>query len=430
MKHRQLLLAVSALLLGGCGIFGELDWGALIGTLKITYNLNGGGGAVPLDSNTYSKGTRVTAQSAPANGSPPTGAASFYGWSTTADGYGEFHPANSGFTIMKDTTLYALWQGDGTNANYPKLGSTKDDLKAIDRNDHFALVSDVNDMDDVIQPSSYSRFSGTFDGRGHTVTLDIHKTGDVKPRHIGLFDALFDYAEIKNLHVTGTITVEDTNTSPGSTISVGGIAGMSGMDTITMKNCMANVNITVKSSAVRQFVGALAGGADGFMAAHCYTSGTITTTNNFLQSGGGLHGAGGIAGVFGSRIGVVPGQIENMVSLTDITSVTTGHEANSGRVDAHRLFGGVNPGATNGATFTNNYGLGIVSRTDKYGPVTTTYPNIDFDGLDVTQADIEKEAWWRTTAGWESVWGGDKPTPDKPWVWDVAAKRPRLHKFD
>jgi hypothetical protein len=328
-------------------------------------------------------------------------------------------------TITRDTTLYALWNGDGRSPEHPKLASTKEDLLNIGEEDNIALVSEVDGMDGVILPSEQTPFLGTFDGRGHTVTLNINQTtwSDYFT-YIGLFGTIRNNAVIQNVHVRGSITV---NFSIGPTsIFVGGIVGASVNATITLKNCASSVNITVTVSPFL-FVGV--GGLTGYVgygitAEHCYTSGTITTTYPGPTEGT-LHFTGGIAGIINGGDGV----ILNNVSLCNIVQTDT-RPYSSDAQGVRRIIGGTNIADMTIPT-TGSYALGTITMTANGVDVLSQQPaNADWDGIPAAAADVDSETWWRTTAGWETVWGGESPTTEKPWVWDAAAKRPKLHTFN
>ena len=415
-------MVLPLVLASGCGIFGELDWGIRLKPgIKLTYDINGGGGTAPQDTTNYNTGDRLTVQAGPEDGVPPSGAVDFYGWSTTADGYGTFYPAGAAFTITKNTTLYALWQGDGTDTDRPKLGSTKDDLLAMGSGDNFALVSDVDNMDEPIPAILYR---GAFDGRGHTVTLNINKSGTISPNQIGLFRVVTTTAVIKNVHVTGSITIDNSGWTP---LWVGGVVADSLYGTITLKNCMSSVNITVATTGAQSRLGGLVGGSgEGVSVEHCYYSGDISFT--FTGGSTGYRFAGGIAGTIGET-NPVAGTVSNTVSLSNITwSETVAYDAAERGV--RRITGGVPYSLpTANFVFANNYGLGTMTMRSGGSPAPQAVKPA-FEGDTVTMADIEDEAWWRETAGWESVWGGENPAPDKPWEWDAVNKRPKLHVFD
>lgn len=79
---------------------------------NVVYNGNGSdGGSVPVDSSDYAYRDTVTV---PGNSGALTFAGrSFIGWNTRADGTGMFYSAGDSFSIMQDTTLYAVWEVSG-----------------------------------------------------------------------------------------------------------------------------------------------------------------------------------------------------------------------------------------------------------------------------------------------------------------------------
>lgn len=94
-------------------------------------------------------------------------------------------------------------------------------------------------------------FSGTFDGNGYTITLDMEPKGS----SIGLFRYLDESATVKNLHVSGRIT------PIGSANAVGGIVGTNGG---VVENCAFNGTVSGKDSigglvGVNQLTGIVTG---------------------------------------------------------------------------------------------------------------------------------------------------------------------------
>ena len=415
------LVLLPILFTGGCdvdfsGLYGQIEQVLVLGNLRVVYELNdGGAGDPPVDEERYSRGSQVITLDAP-EVDPPTGTTGFYGWSTSPDGYGRFYQAGTAFTITQNTTLHALWQGDGTVAAYPKLVSTTAELAAIGATEHIALMADVT----MTAPVTISTFKGTLDGRNHTVTLNITTVPSARS---GLFLQLGDassLAVVKNVHVTGSILVESTTSSR----DIGGIAGLGSNATIT--NCVSSVIISA-SNAQRLFVGGIVGLAfgNGMTITNCYVSGSITTN---VIGGTGNHAAGGIVGEIGLAAPIAV-TIQKTVSLADITWADYRSYTNT-KHGVRRIVGLKNDAATVTGTIGDNYALGTISMTDNVGPVNSQALNADYDGTAIDPAsDVDTEDWWRQTAGWGNVWGGDNPTADAPWVWDAASNRPKLHTF-
>ena len=93
----------------------EIDWFQFTtGILRVTYNLNGGEGVVPVDGKLYASGDKFTALP----GKDMTRENYFFrGWRTGATS-GNQRDAGKSFTITANTTLYAWWQATtGTPAN-------------------------------------------------------------------------------------------------------------------------------------------------------------------------------------------------------------------------------------------------------------------------------------------------------------------------
>jgi hypothetical protein len=415
-------LALAVLLGGGCTPGENEDSAVHPQVIQVIYDLNGGTGTAPVDPNSYSAGNTVTTLDGAGLTAPVD--TTFYGWSTSADGYGHVYAAGAAFTITGNTTLYALWNGDGTNALYPKLISTKAELTALTQHDHAALIADISGVDTVI-PGPDTVFEGTFDGRGHTVTVNLTSAaGNV---FFGLFRTIYGNAVVKNLHVTGAINLNVTG-SDSRNFYAGGIAGAS-MGAAKLRNCVSTVNLTVNAVGSPLQVGGLVGAAaTGIDASYCNFSGTIHSTSPNSRSGD-YHNAGGIVGG-ASLSSNIPVNISRTVSLYDITWENSARAYAASNDGARGIMGGLGGGTLSG-TISDNYALGRITMRDKNGDVTTQSDQASWDGTTIDPAsDVDSETWWRTTAGWETVWGGDNPTTDKPWVWDAVAKRPKLHKFD
>lgn len=115
---------------------------------------------------------------------------------------------------------------------------------------------------DIIVTEPYaSDFSGTFDGDGHTVTLDITASTD----NVGLFSKLAGGAVVKNVKVNGTVS---------GTEGVAGIAAQANGATIS--GCINCAEI----SATERYVGAIVGKMEGGTVENCYNTGAISSSRN------------------------------------------------------------------------------------------------------------------------------------------------------
>ena len=108
-----------------------------------------------------------------------------------------------------------------------------------------------------------SRFNGTFDGGGRTISgLYINKdtTSDTGSVYLGLFGYVGE-GTVKELTVTGSVIGCD-NRSGTSDYYAGGIVGACGGDG-DIVNCMADVTVTGNSKGTRTAVGGIVGKNSG-----------------------------------------------------------------------------------------------------------------------------------------------------------------------
>ena len=153
---------------------------------------------------------------------------------------------------------------------------TAEEFAAMETGGNYKLTADIT----VTAPYP-SEFAGTFDGDGHTVTLNITGTG----ANTGLFSVLGGGATVKNVITTGAIQASIYN-------NVGGIAGTVNSDgsTITIEGCKNNADITGSKS-----VGGILGYGDtnNVHILKCANTGAIVASS---RQGGGI--AGNIEGTF------------------------------------------------------------------------------------------------------------------------------------
>lgn len=92
--------------------------------------------------------------------------------------------------------------------------STPEQFARMDADGNYILTKNI-----TVSTPYAKDFSGTFDGNGHTITLDISSNG---ANYVGLFKKLAGGAAIKNVITTGFVTVDTTANNRNH---VGGIAG-------------------------------------------------------------------------------------------------------------------------------------------------------------------------------------------------------------
>lgn len=134
--------------------------------------------------------------------------------------------------------------------------SSAKEFAAMDASGSYTLTKDI-----IVTEPYASDFSGTFDGNGHTVTLDI----TASTPNVGLFSKLAGGAVVKNLKVDGTVS---------GTEGVAGIAAQANGATIS--GCINCAEI----SATQRHVGGIVGKMGGGTVENCYNTGAISSSRN------------------------------------------------------------------------------------------------------------------------------------------------------
>lgn len=222
----------------------------------------------------------------------------------------------------------------GGTDSAPTAINDADDFRDMVAGGSYKLAADIT----VTEPYA-NDFSGTFDGNGHTVTLNItDSTADV-----GLFKTLSGGAVVKNVITAGSVTTTGKK-------CVAGIAGYA-TDNVKIENCKNTASITgnknvggilgeaynneesisvgIKNCANEGAVngtGSAVGGIVGKMEGQnsiidCYNRGNITGFNNY-------------AGIVGQSTGALVATIKNCYSVGAVTAY--GASTNAG----YALIGG------------------------------------------------------------------------------------------
>lgn len=211
---------------------------------------------------------------------------------------------------------------------------TAEAFAAMEPGGNYQLTADIT----VTAPYA-NDFTGTFDGDGHTVTLEI----TAKTNYVGLFKTLAGGAVVKNVITAGSVTTTGKK-------CVAGIAGYA-TDNVKIENCKNTASITgnknvggilgeaynneesisvgIKNCANEGAVngtGSAVGGIVGKMEGQnsiidCYNRGNITGFNNY-------------AGIVGQSTGALVATIKNCYSVGAVT--TYGASTNAG----YALIGG------------------------------------------------------------------------------------------
>ena len=345
------------------------------------------------------------------------------------------------FTITKNTTLYAIFNGDGSAA-LPIEIATAAELDAV----RTGLTLNYKLIRNITLTSAWTpigdwstRFTGTFDGGGHTITLgaDVAVADDFA----GLFGVIGVSGKVRNLTVAGNISVSgvdviiggiagynlgtiekcamlgDVIVTDGDRSNVGGIAGWGGIgSTITscyslgainangseynyvggiagrgqggaiITNCYSLGNITASGGSTRNSVGGIVGELTlDAIASYCYVMGAVSASGSTNES------AGGIAGRSDG------GRIENCVALN--SSVSVGGGSNIGRI----------VGDSSNSTLSGNRTIAMGTLPDG--------AHDNSNGATIGTGDVLAADYWKNTTNgiWEDVFAA-YPSDTNPWV--------------
>jgi hypothetical protein len=225
--------------------------------------------------------------------------------------------------LSNQQVVHAAYSGSGTGVEGDPYQITTCSQIIEINNELAAKYLVMNDLDcssngiDIIVGDSSTAFTGTFDGGGHTINININRQDSAS--YIGLFAYVFG-GTVKNLAITGTI---NTNSS-----YVGSVAGATvGTTLITKVSNYANIT---GSGGIGGIVGLMNGG---------------NITN--------VHNAGNITANAGYFVGGIVGNIVSGVSVSN--SYNRGIISGSYHVGG--IFGQRNVQATE---ITNNFNVGKV----------------------------------------------------------------------
>lgn len=261
---------------------------------------------------------------------------------------------------------------------------TAEAFAAMEPDGNYQLTADIT----VTAPYAKDYFTGTFDGNGHTVTLDI----TASTANVGLFSKLAGGAVVKNVITAGSVTTTGKK-------CVAGIAGYA-TDNVKIENCKNTASITgnknvggilgeaynneesisvgIKNCANEGAVngtGSAVGGIVGKMEGQnsiidCYNRGNITGFNNY-------------AGIVGQSTGALVATIKNCYSVGAVTAY--GASTNAG----YALIGGGKNYALTNCYAIEQDGLNLAYK----GTNATT------EACDLKSADDMKSAEFAATLG-------------------------------
>lgn len=227
---------------------------------------------------------------------------------------GVFNSTVSGSGTITGGTFNTPITGSGTET-VPYQISTADQLKRFrdivngaggqtpNRGAWAVLTADIdlnNEAWTPIGPDTGSAYTGTFDGRGHTVK-NLSVTVNGQPGRAGLFGCVKD-GTIRKLTVAGSVSC---TANQGW---CGGIAGYANDETIENCASLCTVSCTGKDARVGGIVGLVDYNSRTLIIRDCYNIGKITG-----RSDNGSGDAGGICGFY------MNGKISNCYNVGEIT---------------------------------------------------------------------------------------------------------------
>lgn len=268
------------------------------------------------------------------------------------------YPLLIAFCLLLSVNAFAQYGGGLGTSSDPYIISTAAHLSTLATNvnggnayssSYFKLTANISSGNTMIGSYSSYPFSGTFDGDGHTITVNISGS----TTYVALF-VYVNNATIKNLTVGGSVT----NTSP-STAAIVSMAYNS-----TILNCTNNANVNGgvnfsgvvcscnSSTVVKKCVnnGTIGSSCNnwrrGGVVCNCTGSSIIECTNNGAVNG--TEGLGGIAYSAGSS-SIIDKCINN--------GTITGNDVPDNGF--HNGFGGI-VGSCSSTTIRNSYNAGYV----------------------------------------------------------------------
>ena len=167
-------------------------------------------------------------------------------------------------------------------AETPKKITTTTEFADMEQAGNYILMADIT----IEAPygSQTKKFTGTFDGNGHTIKLEIENAAD---HYQGAFAYIGTGGVVKNLITAGSVTLAANKNYAG---------GIAGMCEGTILNCGNTANIT-GSKQIGGIAGQLGDKGEALIQ-NCYNTGDIKGTATRTTA------AGGIAGKVGSKSSV------------------------------------------------------------------------------------------------------------------------------
>lgn len=186
-----------------------------------------------------------------------------------------------------------------TGADTATVITTAEQFAAMNAGGNYKLGADIT----VTTP--YKKFSGTFDGDGHTVTLKLNVTSG----SAGLFAETSSGANISNVIVAAEVSSSVGSSSYGTGGLIGKVSGST-----TVNSC--GVTGTVKNTYSTSNYGTYVGGLVGFIAANCTVNNSFSSCN---ISNSGTSGSATTGGLIGKTSNYYTLDVSNCYSSGSIT---------------------------------------------------------------------------------------------------------------
>ncbi len=265
-------------------------------------------------------------------------------WGTVVDGYPELRNIENDNVAINDNSLLPFAGGDGS-AEDPYQINTCEGVVAMNDNlsASYLLIDDVDcsgaGNDAMVGTVFTNPFTGTLDGGGYTVTLDIH----LGSNYAGLFRQL-----------DGTVT----NITIGGTVeSVGNAAGLAGYaNNATLSYIHNNATIICGDDQAGGIVGNMGNGS----ITDSYNTGSVTGSGNRVGGIVGIQTGTTIARVYSS--GAISGdsKVGGLIGEMFLGAGTITDSFSVGSVTGNSQVGGV-VGLMNGSSLSSTYLEGTTS---------------------------------------------------------------------
>ena len=194
-----------------------------------------------------------------------------------ADGFYAEYPIYADRTVAVDVIVNNMCE-IATKEDWKKFG---DFVRSGEGNLNAKLTADLNLGSDIQKIGSESTdYRGTFDGQGHTITIDWNAHGTAT--YVALFPFVTN-ATIKNLRVTGKMTSDSESLS---------VFSLEASGTTTYEHCISDVKITSGDKSSSNCAAGMVLSADHYAKItfnDCIVAGDINgTVDNSQQNMGGF----------------------------------------------------------------------------------------------------------------------------------------------